>query len=154
MFRPLSSDSNNSTASDRSVLTDSTPPTQLEQHNHAFFTKPTGNNSERNGPRSNLQSTASITKEADTLCAAILSKMARLLGTNEEDIDFDKSSGILGVDSLIAAIYSNWLEDKIKASVDTFEVLEAKSLRALAWDVVGRSELINTGKTGGPRSGE
>ncbi|PWY72883.1 hypothetical protein BO70DRAFT_381679, partial [Aspergillus heteromorphus CBS 117.55] len=94
---------------------------------------------EENTLPSTLQKATTLAAATESMSAEMQAKMARLLGTDEEDIETDVPLSAIGVDSLIAATFCNWLETEAKATVGTFELLEAKSLRGLAGDVVRRS---------------
>ncbi|THC93364.1 hypothetical protein EYZ11_007156 [Aspergillus tanneri] len=139
----FSSASETNAGSDTSNLTIPTPAPCHDPNNHDLAEAEEMKNNTDNLP-GEISGAATFADATDALSAAMVSKMARLLGTDEDEVDIDQPLGALGVDSFIAAEFCNWLKTEAKSNVDIFELLGARSLGIFADEATRRSTLLSS----------
>jgi hypothetical protein len=90
-----------------------------------------------------LRDSGSAADAAATVLDAIARRLSKALMIALEDIDVTNPTARYGVDSLVAVEVRNWLLREAKADIPVFEILQASSLKLLAFKVVEKSLLIS-----------
>lgn len=79
-----------------------------------------------------------------TTTQLVATKLAALVAIDEDDIDLDLPFSELGLDSLVAIDFKNWIGRAFAAPMQTSEILDASSIRNLAVLIVKRSALVTS----------
>ena len=78
------------------------------------------------------------------ISTALAEKISTLVALSLDDISLDMPIAELGLDSLIAIEFKNWIGRSLSALMQTSEILDASSLPALAMLIATRSTLVNS----------
>ncbi|KAL9609839.1 MAG: hypothetical protein Q9167_005427 [Letrouitia subvulpina] len=89
-----------------------------------------------------LHVASSAAAAAEVVTAAIVGKVAQNLNVSDAEIDAQKPIHAYGIDSLVALEVRYWFAKEIGSEVTILEIMQAKSLRALAALAAGRSQYI------------
>ncbi|KAL2399110.1 Highly reducing polyketide synthase sdnO [Exophiala dermatitidis] len=79
------------------------------------------------------------------VAAAICEQLATFCAIDRDDIRLDSSIVELGLDSLLAIEFKNWIMGTFKASMQTTEILDMSSLNDLVSTILQRSQIISRG---------
>ena len=88
-----------------------------------------------------LNSATSQATAKDVILQALKLKPSQSLSIPIEDVDENKPFFAFGIDSLVALEVRYWFQKTLKAQVSVFDIMQAKSLLALAGVAAGESEL-------------
>ncbi|KAB2573735.1 Lovastatin diketide synthase mokB [Lasiodiplodia theobromae] len=78
----------------------------------------------------------------EAVCNSIVVKLSRMFGTPPDQVDKAASMAQYGVDSLVAVELRNWFSTVAQSEISIFDILQSKSLVALANTVCLKSRLI------------
>lgn len=78
----------------------------------------------------------------EAVCNSIVVKLSRMFGTPPDQVDKAASMAQYGVDSLVAVELRNWFSTVAQSEISIFDILQSKSLVALAATVCLKSRLI------------
>ena len=87
-----------------------------------------------------LKNTGSQLAIEEIFVEALKTKIASSLSVPKEDIDADKAIYTFGIDSLVALEVRYWFMKEMKADVAIFDIMQNRSLVALAQFAAGKSE--------------
>ncbi|KAL9036095.1 MAG: hypothetical protein Q9214_006290, partial [Letrouitia sp. 1 TL-2023] len=87
-----------------------------------------------------LHTAPSAAAAAEVVTAAIVGNVAQSLNVSDAEIDAQRPIHAYGIDSLVALEVRYWFAKEIGAEVTILEIMQAKSLRALAVLAAGRSQ--------------
>ena len=76
------------------------------------------------------------------IVTAVQNKIASLTALDNQDLDLDTPVSDMALDSLIATELKNWITNTLHAPVQTMDIMDAPSLRALASHVSQVSSLV------------
>jgi hypothetical protein len=86
-------------------------------------------------------------EEAESNAARIVArKLSSLVAINEDDVDLSSSLADIGLDSLVAIDFKNWIGRAFIAPMQTSEILDASSILELSRLIVSRSGLVTKEK--------
>ncbi|KAI9689893.1 MAG: Type I Iterative PKS [Bathelium mastoideum] len=92
---------------------------------------------------------ASFDEASNAISAALAKQLSVLLALEYDMVSWDTSMADFGLDSLIAIELKNWIGRTLQAAIQTSEVLDAASIRALTKIIAERSSLLTPSKTDG-----
>ncbi|KAL4968150.1 uncharacterized protein BDV14DRAFT_197378 [Aspergillus stella-maris] len=78
----------------------------------------------------------------DIVLKASTAQLATFLATDAEDINTNSSVAELGLDSLLAIEFKNWIVRTLQAPMQTSEILDAPSLTNLVQLIIRRSKIV------------
>jgi hypothetical protein len=73
---------------------------------------------------------------------ALTKKIAKDMMISPQDITLDSSLSQIGLDSLVAVEFRNWLAKELDANIRVIEIIKSKSIRQLVVTVVQQSSLL------------
>lgn len=86
-------------------------------------------------------------QEAENMASHLVAtKLSALLAIEEDDMDLNISFSELGLDSLVAIDFKNWIVRTFASPIQTSEILDATSIRDLSILIVKRSALVSLDK--------
>ncbi|KAK7545386.1 beta-ketoacyl synthase domain-containing protein [Phyllosticta citricarpa] len=91
--------------------------------------------------RDELSRCTDMAGAVDTITAAMVERLAKLMMVPASDIDANKPMSAYGVDSLVAVEVRNWIAKEMQVEVSVFEIMANIPLRQLAADLAGKSKL-------------
>lgn len=90
---------------------------------------------------------ATTVEEAERIATQlIVIKLSALVAIDQDDIDLSIPFSELGLDSLVAIDFKNWIGRAFASPMQTSEILDSSSIRSLAALIVKRSTLITPEK--------
>jgi acyl carrier protein len=89
-----------------------------------------------------LPKTISPEEATDVVVKGIVGKISEMFNIPEVEIDSAQPVGTYGIDSLVAVEIRNWLSSRAKADISIFDVLQSKSVRAVAEKVALKSQYV------------
>lgn len=78
----------------------------------------------------------------EAVCDSIVVKLARMFGTPPDEVEKSASMAQYGVDSLVAVELRNWFATVAQSEISIFDIIQSKSLVALATTACLKSRLI------------
>ena len=75
--------------------------------------------------------------------SALTEKVASQTGSTQEAVRIDRPTSEMGLDSLLVAELSAWIENELRASISISEILDAPSVRGLVQLLAERSSFLN-----------
>ncbi|KAH8164731.1 hypothetical protein CIB48_g3497 [Xylaria polymorpha] len=106
---------------------------------------PSSISQEKLSVRQRLTAVSSMSEAREIILREQINQMASLVTANADQLDPDEPLVELGLDSLIAIEFKNWLGRTLGADLRTHDILEADGLRALSVLVAEKSKFIPSG---------
>lgn len=78
----------------------------------------------------------------EAVCDSIVVKLSRMFGTPPDEVEKSASMAQYGVDSLVAVELRNWFATVAQSEISIFDIIQSKSLVALATTACLKSRLI------------
>jgi acyl transferase domain-containing protein/NADPH:quinone reductase-like Zn-dependent oxidoreductase/NAD(P)-dependent dehydrogenase (short-subunit alcohol dehydrogenase family) len=95
------------------------------------------------GVKDALREATTIDEAARVVEFALKENLALAMTADPEDMDVEKPIHALGVDSLKAVEFRNWIFKEMECEVSVFELLSATPLSKLAFNLARKSALVN-----------
>ena len=83
---------------------------------------------------------ATLSEAGQIVSEALIKKLSKILGMQQEDMDSTKPMASYGVDSLVAVELRNWFTRALSAEIAIFEILGEPSISAVGNTVAGKSQ--------------
>ena len=97
----------------------------------------------KRSPEDSIANAPTMADAEQLVLEAIQHKVSSLITGDSQDLPLDIPLTNLGLDSLIAIQIRNWIGSSLQAPIQTTDILDASSLRALASLVSQRSSLVS-----------
>lgn len=99
----------------------------------------------RMGVGRRLEATSSLQEARTIILEEQIKKVSSLVSVNAQQLDLNEPLADLGLDSLIAIEFKNWLAQSLGADVRVHDILDANNLRGLTDLVAQRSKFVLDG---------
>lgn len=101
---------------------------------------------------SSIRKASSLTEVQHIISSAIITQISKVLVVPIEDINPTRPISAYGVDSLAAVELRNWFAKSLDAAIGVMEILNGKSIDALAQEVIQRTKLLIVERDGTDQS--
>lgn len=94
-----------------------------------------------------FEAAASLTEAGDIVSEALKTKLSKVMGIPEDNIELHHRVESYGVDSLVAVELRNWLAKEMSADIAVFEILGGATVKGVGLTVAAKSSFRQTSWT-------